>query len=160
VKVKEKVSPFSRELDRKIFPGPNCGVTELLIVCGNASRFVHVTIVPAGIVTVFGLKLPFWMVIATTGGGVGVMFTVGTGVEARVVPGTVTSPVGVGEGGAVVTMGTGEVRTGVAVVGAGVCWPPAGPVVQQAISTARMIAPPSTMYPLRGNSALIEVLTR
>jgi len=54
VKVKEKLSPIPRGPLLNNCSGPMVGVPELAIWCWTVSRFVQVTFVPTGTVTVCG----------------------------------------------------------------------------------------------------------
>jgi len=70
-KVKEKVWPVPRVLEKNICPSAMVDVGSFTTVCGAASRFVQVTVVPLGTVIDGGLKAKFWMVTETIGGGTG-----------------------------------------------------------------------------------------
>jgi hypothetical protein len=110
---------------------------------GAVSRFVQVTVVPAGTVTEAGLKTKFWMVTATAGRVVGVAGAAVVVITGRVVSWVVTGAALVVTTGAVVG---GRVVAVGAVVITGVAWVVTGAVpgveVQPAARAARNIITP------------------
>lgn len=129
-----------------------------LTVCGAAVVFFHVTVVPAGILSVLGLnaKLPllFVMIITVTGvGGFGVGDGVGDGVGGT----GVRVGLGVGLGLPGVGVGVCPVGTGVGsgCVGDGVV--PVGMDVGEA-TVGVLVVPAPAVMPLVGEAEVLAVL--